>query len=135
MTHEEARELLLLHSGGGEDRGHPKSSMGFVGSLRPFTGLQQQNYGEVMQALKVLAPEIASRNCVDRQLMASLWYLCWQSQLIGLHSTGALQRNGIISPEEIDMLEDWVFNICYSVAILLESGDIEEAFAGFQNDS
>src|SRR5205085_3718735 len=104
----------------------------FLGSLRPFQGLNEDNFHEVMEALRTLAPELIAGNVVEREIMSALWDICWQASLIGLHSTGALQRNHIISSEEIDKLEDWVFDISYAVSILLSAGDVNEAFANYE---
>lgn len=54
MTLSQAKELLLIHAG---YPNHPKTERGFLGSLRPFQGqLVEENFHEVMSALRVLEP-------------------------------------------------------------------------------
>src|SRR5437870_2228059 len=108
MTSEEARELLLLHRFGHPNVNHPKMETGFLGSLRHFRGLNEDNFHEVMAAIRTLAPELQRPDVVDKEILSALWDMCWQASLIGLHSLGALQRNNIISLQEIEQLEDWV---------------------------
>lgn len=130
MTPEEAKELLLVHSLGYADLDHPKVAHGFLGSLRPFQGLNQENYREVMRAIYALAPEISAGKFVDKEVMSSLWFICFQSWAIGLMSGGALDRNQLISDAERVQLEEWLWQISFSVSILLEGGDPKDAFAG-----
>lgn len=127
MTPQEARELLLLHSGGHEDISHPKMANGFLGLLRPYTGLNEENFYETMEAIRVLAPEFQG-NAIDKEIMCALWNLCWQASLTGLHSLGALQRNDIITRNDLERLEDWIFQISYTISLLLEGQDIDSAF-------
>lgn len=63
--------------------------------------------------------------------MSDLWNMSWQAQLIGLDITGALQRNNVLDSEETGKLEDWVFQICFTISMLLEGQDIDLAFEGY----
>lgn len=106
-----------------------------MGSLRPFQGLHEANYREVMDAIRTLAPELQREGVVDKEIMSALWIICFQAWAEGLNSEGSLRRNGIITQEEIAKLEDWLWRIFYAVSILLESGDVDEAFAGYSPDN
>ena len=66
MDFDRAKELLLLHSCGHPDFHHPKWSTGFIGSLRPYTGLNEDNFHEVMAAIVAVAPHLADRQVLDR---------------------------------------------------------------------
>lgn len=75
MTPEEARRLLQIHSG--RDNTDPvKWANGFLVPLRSApTQPNEQAFLEVMECIRVLAPEIAATPTVDRELMAALWGL------------------------------------------------------------
>jgi len=59
LSPEEARELLRFHAGRHEDVNHPESAIGFLGSLRPYRGLNERNYHEVMGCLIALATDLS----------------------------------------------------------------------------
>ena len=42
-----------------------------------------------------------------------------------------LQRNGLITPDDILRLSRWLEALGYAVMILLEGGDVEEAFSPY----
>ena len=130
MTTEEALALIRKHAFRDVDFDTLTSPDSFLGSLRPFVGLREENFKEVMEALRVLAPSLRA-DVMDRELMSDLWNMSWQASLIGLHSTGALQRNHIISDEEINRLENWVFQICFTISLLLGGDDASIAFAEY----
>lgn len=61
--------LLKCHAFSYDDLSHPKMQNGFTGSLRPFRGhLIEENFHELMEILRVLAPELA-RPTLDREVM------------------------------------------------------------------
>jgi hypothetical protein len=132
MNAHEAREALLLHSFSYPDLTHPKMVQGFLGSLRPYTGLRDENFREVMEAIRVLAPEFRTQDAVDKELISALWDICFQTWSIALQSEGALRRNELITQEEIEKLEGWLFDIFFSVSILLQGGDLSAAFSSYQ---
>jgi hypothetical protein len=133
MTESEAKELLLMHSYSHPDVDHPKVQKGFLGSLRPYSGhLNEENYHEVIAALRVLAPSL-ERPTVDRKLIGSLMGICHLARAWGLHPDGMLRRNGLILPEDVERLEDWINQISYSTFMLLDSAGIAEAFHDYDN--
>jgi hypothetical protein len=128
MTTTEAKELLLLHSFAHSDIHHPKMISGFLGSLRPYSGhLVEQNYHEVMAALRVLAPSL-EQPMVDREVIKALWGICHLAHSWGVHPDGMLRRNGLIETPDIERLERWIGRISYATMILLDGGGIDEAF-------
>src|SRR5438128_1239377 len=131
MSAEQAKELLLLHSFSYPDVDHPKMTSGFLGSLRPYRGLNEENYHEVMEAIRTLAPQLQASE-VDREVISALWAICYLARLWGLEPDGMLQRNGLIEPADIERLSKWLDTVGFAVMMLLDSGDIEAAFAGYQ---
>ena len=122
----EAREALLFHSGAHGDVDSPRWKYGFLGSLRPFSGLREQNFHEVMGALRVLAPALEGE-LIARDVTAALMGICHFGRAWGIHPSGMLRRNGLISDEDVERLESWVWTISYATTCVLD-GAIDEAF-------
>jgi hypothetical protein len=61
-----------------------------------------------MEALLTVGERIHREPQVDRDLVKTVWSLCWYARLWGLHPTGMLQGNGLITLEDTGRLELWV---------------------------
>jgi len=57
VTEDEAKKALLSHVG-------PDLKTGFLGMLRPYGGLQEERFHEVMAALAALGPSLGSGSTV-----------------------------------------------------------------------
>jgi hypothetical protein len=132
MTPQEAREALSFHSGAHPDTDDPRWQSGFLGSLRPFKGLREENFHDVMCCLRVLGHSLQDR-VVERETVAAVWGICHLGRSWGVHPEGMLRRNGLISQEDVDTLETWIDTISYAFLCLLDD-DEQEAFAGYQDD-
>lgn len=131
MTKTEAVELLKHHSFTHPDFDNPLSENGFLGSLRPFDGkLYEKNFHELMLVLKVLADEFR-KDKVDADIMASFWTICHLGRQWGIEQDGMLQRNGLISPDQVAELNDWINQIAETVFFLLEGQDDDVAFGNY----
>lgn len=131
MTKTEAIELLKHHSHTHPDGNHPLSENGFLGSLRPFDGkLYEKNYHEVMLILKLLADEFRKEQ-LDKGILISFWAICHSSRLWGIEKDGMLQRNGLISPDQVTELNGWIEQISETVFFLLEGQDDDIAFGNY----
>jgi hypothetical protein len=120
MTSAEALELLRMHVS-------PDLPSGFLGSLRPYTGLRDENFEEVIAAIKILAPKLQGET-IDRELVSLLWSLCYFARLWGLESDGMLQRNGLISESDTVKLRGWVNKIDLGLRNIFEGVEVEGAF-------
>ena len=139
MEFERARELLLLHSCGHPDFNNPKWSSGFLGSLRPYRGLNEDNLHEVMRAIVTVAPQVIHQPYVDREIVDALFSLSWLARSWGLHPNGMLQRNHLIGDADIERLEGWVEAIEWATSMLLGGADdasveaiLDEALASYR---
>ena len=119
MTYEDARQSLLLHSFAGNDVDDPRMSAGFLGSLRPYRGLVEENFFEVMEALKAVAPNLQSGDGLDRDVVSSLWDICLFARCWGVQADGMLRGNNIISEEDVSRLEKWIDTITWTTSCLL----------------
>jgi hypothetical protein len=128
LTLLEARELLQMHSGRHGDTNHPKWEFGFLGSLRPYSGLRIENFHEVMACLRVLAGELEDGTTCDKDLIAAIWGICHLGRSWGVESGGMLRSNGLISTDEVDRLDSWINQISYAMFCLLDGCGVEVAF-------
>ena len=93
MTAEEAKQLLQAHSGRDAETDPAKWESGFVYTHRSeHDDANEGNFLEIMECLRVLAPEIAASPTVDRELMAALWGLTF------------LPRMWAFNPRQVDGL-------------------------------
>jgi hypothetical protein len=131
VTPGDARRILLLHSIGDPTGVDPKWETGFIGMLRPYHGLREENFHEVMACLRALRSVIA-RESLDRGLVDAVWTLCHLSRAWGLDPDGMLQRNKLMAPEDVRKLQSWIDTISWTVFWLLQpDGATNEAFAEY----
>lgn len=122
MTPVEARALLIQHA---------ESESGFLGMLRPYHGLREEHFHEVMACLRAVRPAIAE-GPRDRELERAVWSLCHLARSWGLDPDGMLQRNKVIAPEDVRKLQSWVDTISWTIFWLLQpDGATNEAFAEY----
>jgi hypothetical protein len=129
MTKDEAKEILKYHSFTHEDLNHSKMERGFLGMLRPFSGeLIEENYHEVIQALKVLANELRNNKQIDKEIISAIWGICHLTRSWAIDKEGMLQRNNLIKEAQIAKLEEWIGNISYATMMILDGSDNATAF-------
>ena len=124
MNIELAKELLSFHSCRNEDIDNPRWENGFLGILRPFQGeLNEKNFIEVMECLKVLVPEIQKEN-VDKNIVSDIMNIIhftrnWVSE------EGMLTRNNKLTAEQTKYLLAWSDIIeTYFIYLLEDASDI-----------
>ncbi|MCO5169406.1 MAG: hypothetical protein M9894_23935 [Planctomycetes bacterium] len=122
-----ALNALLAHAGNRSD--DPRSDTGFTGMLRPYTGLRESNFVEVMEALYCLRDELRG-DLIPRCCVASAWDLCRTARTLGLSPRTSLQRNRLISADDVQRLASWVETIEASTLFLLHGKDDSIAFFG-----
>ena len=113
----EAKSALLYHSGI-TDKMAAKNS--FVTSLRPYAGLNENNFHEVMEALFAVAEGISESPHLDRRITGCLWNICYLGRSWGVHPEGMLRRNDLISDDDVDRLDEWINIIEWSSLALVE---------------
>ena len=110
MNYGEAKNVPLMHGSGTYDAsGEPVAlDDGFLGSLRPFKGLIENNFHLVMESLLTAGDEIYRSPQVDRDLVESLWSMRSLARSWGVSPDGMLQRNKLITPADTSRLELWI---------------------------
>ncbi|WP_339831005.1 hypothetical protein [Paenibacillus sp. FSL R7-0272] len=132
VERQEAIVLLKYHAFAHDDVNHPKMEHGFLGSLRPFRGqLIEENFHELMRILRTLAPDL-SRAALDREVIACLWSITHLARTWAVEPEGMLRSNQLISDEQVAVMEEWLNLFSYAVMILIEGGDEQEAFWGYE---
>jgi len=136
VDYEAAVNVILMQGIGGddlpvEDALTPDS---FLGSLRPFSGLREENFLRVMEAVVALKPHLAGQDIWERRLVEGLWGLTTTARLWGLDPDGMLQRNRLLSADDTARLLRWVRCIEMAVSRLLRGGDPAEAMANYRGE-
>src|SRR5262245_32318072 len=136
VDYEAAVNLILMHGIGRDDLPLAEALFpnGFLGCLRPFSGLQEQNFHQVMEAIIALKPYLAGRQIWERRLVDGLWGLTTTARYWGLDPGGMLQRNRLMSTEDTTRLLRWVTCIEMAVSRLLRGGDPEDAMAYYREE-
>src|SRR5262245_13328793 len=137
MEYEEAVNLILMHGIGRDDVPLDQALIrdGFLGSLRPYTGLREENFLQVLGAIIALAPHLAGRQVLERRLVSGLWELVHRTRRWGLDPQGMIQRNRLLSAADTERL--WLWVICLEMAIyrLLRGIDPGEALTYYRENT
>jgi hypothetical protein len=137
VEYEEAVNLILMHGIGRDDVPLDQALIrdGFLASLRPYTGLREENFLQVLGAIIALAPHLAGRHMLERRLVTGLWELVQRAQAWGLDPHGMIQRNKLMSAADTKRL--WLWVTCLEMAIyrLLRGIDPSEALAYYRENT
>jgi hypothetical protein len=136
MNYEEAVNVILMHGIGRDDVPLEEALVkdGFLGCLRPFSGLREENFLQVLRAIIALKPHLAESKTWEHRLVAGLWGLTTTARLEGLDPDGLLQRNKLLSAEDTKRLLLWVRCIEMAVSKLLRDGDPADALAYYRGE-
>src|SRR5262249_20757165 len=105
---------------------------GFLDVLRPFTGLKEDNFLQVMEAIIALRPHLVGETMWERRLVEGIWGMTMGGRMWGLDPGGMLQRNRLLTATETSRLRLWVDCIEMAVSRLFRSGDPGEALIYYQ---
>lgn len=116
MTFEQAKNRVLLHAGMILAGAEP----GFLARLRPYKGLHEPDFAELVECLIVLHPHVLRSISIDREICAGLWSLCEDTRNLALSPTSLLHRNRLITGSDNDRLEKWIMAIEYFSVRMLQ---------------
>ncbi len=136
MDYEAAINVILMQGIGRDDvpLENALTPDGFLGCLRPFSGLREENFLRVMEAILALKPHLAGQALWERRLVEGLWGLTTTARLWALDPDGILQRNRLLSADDRARLLRWVQCIEMAVSRLLRSEDPAEALAYYRGE-
>jgi hypothetical protein len=127
MNFAEAKQLILKHAEGAPS----ETPSTLLESLRPYRGIQDRHFLEILEALVTVAPELNSGATVDREIVHALWDLCCTSRA---WTRGPIEPmfhgRRFISGEEKQMLDEWIGIIESCTLRLLRGGEIPIVFMG-----
>ncbi len=104
MQYDNAKQELLRHAGTTEDF----YEQGFVGCLRPYAGIQAENFHTIIQSLLTVGDEFASTERIERSVVEAIFVITVTARRWGVDEDGMLVRNRLISPEDRDKLRRWI---------------------------
>jgi hypothetical protein len=135
VDYETAVNLILMHGIGRDDVPLKEALIpdGFLSSLRPYTGLREENFLQVLGAIIALAPHLAGRLVLERRLIYGLWELISLARSWGLDPAGMLQRNRLLTPAETARLGLWVECLEMAVSRLLRGNDPGDALTRYRD--
>ncbi len=134
MTKEDAIEELMYQSGNHENIESERWENGFLGQLRPFKGvLHEENYHLIMKSLKILAPEM-EKDFIDKRIISTIWGICHLARMWAVHPEGMLQRNNLITKQQILQIDNWLIDISYAASCLLDGAGVDVAFADYEEN-
>ncbi|OLT06040.1 hypothetical protein BJF90_19095 [Pseudonocardia sp. CNS-004] len=117
----------MFHGYRHDDVHDPRMEQGFLGMLRPYRGLREENFHSVMTCLRALAGSLQGES-VDQAVIGALWGICHLGRAWGVWPDGMLRRNNLITPDDATRLEEWIDQISYSTFYILDRGDVDDAF-------
>ncbi len=136
MDYEAAVNVILMQGIGRDDVPLENALIedSFLGCLRPFAGLREENFLQVMEAIIALRPYLEGQQVWEARLVEGLWELTRRARLWGLDPNGMLQRNRILTAEDTARLLRWVQCIESAVSKLFRGGDPTEALSYYRGE-
>ncbi len=113
MDYRDALNTILMHGIGRNDvpLSEAVHEHGFIGCLRPWSGLRDENYRELMAAIVSLRESLAGRDQWPTELVVGIMGIVRMAHCWGLDETGMLRRNNLISDSDVAKLRFWVRRI------------------------
>ncbi len=129
MDFAEAKYYLLLNGSGTSDaEGNPLvQDDGFLGTLRPYQGLKEDNFHSMMEALFAVGRNFSESLQVDREVVCSIWWICYLARQWGVDTQGMLRRNHLINEQDVARLAKWIDVIEYTTLSFLNGNGTREA--------
>ena len=130
MNYRDALNTILLHGVGRDDVPLEQSTLdsGFVGCLRPWSGLRDDNYHDLMRAILSLHDSVGDSDNWPKELVLGLFGIIRMTHCWGLDDTGMLRRNDLIPDDDVAKLRGWIQRIEMVVEQLLMGNDPLEAY-------
>ncbi len=125
MDYQDALNTILMHGIGRDDVPVPEAlhEHGFIGCLRPWSGLRDENYHELMTAIVSLHDSLAGRSEWPTELVSAIMGITRMAHRWGIDDTGMLRRNNLISDPDIVKLRHWTHRIESVVEQILMGND------------
>jgi hypothetical protein len=103
MLYDEAKQRILVHAGFALS----DEEIGFLGRLRPYSGIREKDFADLVECLVSIYPAVSKEPRVDRELCAALWSLCERTRILTHERHGTLRTNKLATAAELDRLTAW----------------------------
>ncbi|TWT85064.1 hypothetical protein CA13_65460 [Planctomycetes bacterium CA13] len=127
MEHEDAKVELSRHAGIVEDYYED----GFIGCLRPYSGIRAENFHSVVESLLSVGVASAFTNTIERCIAESVCRITVTARRWGIDSGGMLVRNKLISSDDRVQLRRWITIIETMMLDLLAGQKPHETIHGY----
>ena len=127
MEHKDAKIELSRHAGTAEDY----YEHGFVGCLRPYSGIRAENFHSVVESLLSVGSTLASTNTIERGIAESIYKITVTARYCGVDEEGMLVRNNLISSHDRSQLRRWITIIETMMLDLLAGQRPHETIHGY----
>ncbi|MFN3151489.1 hypothetical protein [Bremerella sp.] len=104
MQYADAKLELARHAGIADDY----YEHGFVGCFRPYSGIRDENFHAVVEALLSIGEVLSETPTIDRSVVESVWRITTNSRRATTADNGMLVRNKLITPEDRLKLRRWI---------------------------
>ena len=127
MEHEDAKIELSRHAGIVEDYYED----GFIGCLRPYSGIRAENFHSVVESLLSVGFSFAYTNTIERCIAESVCRITVTARCWGIDDGGMLVRNNLISSADRLQLRRWITIIETMMLDLLAGQKPHETIHGY----
>lgn len=127
MEHEEAKIELARHAGIADD----DHEDGFLGSLRPYSGIKAENFHSVVESLLTAGFTFVPAQEIERSIVESVFRIAVTGRRLGIDEGGMLVRNNLISPDDRVHLCRWITILETMMLDLLAGRDPQETIHGY----
>ena len=136
MDYEDALNTILMHGVGRSDvpLSEALHENGFIGCLRPWSGLRDENYHELMTAIVSLRHTLAGCTEWPTELVGGIMGIIRMAHCWGIDETGMLRRNNLISDTDVAKLRRWTRRIESVVEQLLMGNDPLDTYPNLFED-
>lgn len=124
MTFDDAKISLSFHCGANPNIDDPRWEAGFLQMLRHYRGLKRETYQSLIDCVEAVADHLKTAPTLDRSVVNSLWGICHFSRVWAIEPEGMLQRNRLISPEDVQQLKEWIDDLSFRISMWLDGNDI-----------
>jgi len=109
LDYSQAKHVILTHATGirNADDWIEFEETGYIGCLRPYTGIRHENFHDIVNALLVVGEQIHGNPEVERDLVHAIWSLTYTARIYGIDPNGMLKRNNLITEPDAALIEEW----------------------------
>ena len=133
MNKDQVREQLSFHSGRNKNIDDPRWKKGFLGSLRPYQGMEliESNFHNIIECLYTLSPYLRESELIEKGIVSDVSGILCLAKAWAVHADGMLRSNNIITQNQANVIDGWLDCISYTWTMVLDSQDENIAFKSY----